>query len=246
MTLEKLLQDNRYNFIKKLMEERRLIYLTISGSHAYGVATPTSDLDIRGICLDAPEELLGLSSFEQIDNRETDTVIYGLKKFVKLCSNCNPNILEMLGTREEDIIYIDDIGRQLRDNIDLFVSKEVYYTFGGFAKSELGRIKKLTDDEKRRKAMYHYIRLMRIGSEILMTGKVNTYRKNDIAILRNIRNGKISYKAFSHLQEIHKEMLDMSFKKSKIKEKDIAGINDFLVQIYTELILEKNKEYFRL
>ena len=62
MTLEELLQDNRYDFIKKLMEERRLIYLTISGSHAYGVATPTSDLDIRGICLDAPEELLGLSS----------------------------------------------------------------------------------------------------------------------------------------------------------------------------------------
>ena len=94
--------------------------------------------------------------------------------------------------------------------------------------------------------MYHYIRLMRIGSEILMTGKVNTYRKDDITILKDIRNGKISYKAFSHLQEIHKEMLDTSFKKSKIKEKDIAGINDFLVQIYTELILEKNKEYFRL
>ena len=84
--------------------------------------------------------------------------------------------------------------------------------------------------------MYHYIRLMKMGSEILSTGKVNTYRKNDIAILRNIRNGKISYEAFLHLQEIHKEMLDTSFKRSKIKEKNIAGVNHFLVQVYTELI----------
>lgn len=84
--------------------------------------------------------------------------------------------------------------------------------------------------------MYHYIRLMRIGSEILMTGKVNTYRKDDIALLRDIRNGKISYEAFSILQETYKKMLDMSFKESKIKEKDINGVNHFLVQVYTELI----------
>jgi len=42
------------------------MFLVYGGSHAYGTSTPTSDIDIRGCAFNRKQELLGLSSFEQV------------------------------------------------------------------------------------------------------------------------------------------------------------------------------------
>jgi len=55
-----------------------------------------------------------LSSFEQFEDRITDTVIYGLKKFISLCLDSNPNVLEILGTKDEHLLVITKEGQLLR------------------------------------------------------------------------------------------------------------------------------------
>ena len=83
---------------------------------------------------------MGLSSFEQFEDRATDTVIYGLKMFINLCLNSNPNVLEILGTKPEHLLVITKEGQLLRDNIDLFLSKRAIQSFGNYATAQLRRL----------------------------------------------------------------------------------------------------------
>ena len=136
-----LLQDSQYDFLQNDPHlGYRICYLTLGGSKAYGTDTPESDTDIRGVALERPGEIYGSDSFEQFEDKETDTVIYSMRKFVSLCKACNPNVIEMLGTRGEDILSMDSLGMMLRDNADIFLSKRAYVTFTGYATAQLRRL----------------------------------------------------------------------------------------------------------
>jgi len=117
-----------------------ILILTTAGSIAYGTNVDTSDIDIRGVTLETKQDILGLSSFEQFEDRHTDTVIYGLKKFIALCLNCNPNVLEILGTRPEHLLVITKEGQLLRNNVNLFLSKKAIQSFGNYATAQLRRL----------------------------------------------------------------------------------------------------------
>lgn len=117
-----------------------IIYFTLGGSHAYGTSKETSDIDLRGICLERPNELIGLDSFEQVEHKDPDTVVYTVRKIVNLLCNCNPNCIELLATRPEEIILIKPDGQLLRDNIDLFLSQRATHSFGGYATAQLRRL----------------------------------------------------------------------------------------------------------
>lgn len=117
-----------------------LLILTTAGSIAYGTNVETSDIDIRGVTLETRQDLLGLSSFEQFEDRATDTVVYGLKKFINLCLNANPNVLEILGSRPEHLLVLSQEGRLLRDNVDLFLSKKAIQSYGNYATAQLRRL----------------------------------------------------------------------------------------------------------
>ncbi|MBC1233505.1 DNA polymerase beta superfamily protein [Listeria booriae] len=129
-----------YDFLRANADLENIAYLVASGSHGYGTNIATSDLDLRGFLLEDERYLLGLHTFEQFEEKETDTVIFGAKKFIKLCAQSNPNVLELLGVEEEDILICSDAGRMVRDNTDLFLSKRVEQTFGNYAKAQLKRL----------------------------------------------------------------------------------------------------------
>jgi predicted nucleotidyltransferase len=124
--------------------ESNAIYKVIAGSQAYGLDTPDSDLDVRGVCIPPRRYLLGLSGFEQWEHQDesSDVVIYALTKFVRLALACNPNIIELLYTDPRHVLRIDDYGQRLVDNRHLFLSKQARYTFAGYAISQLRRIER--------------------------------------------------------------------------------------------------------
>jgi predicted nucleotidyltransferase len=117
-----------------------IILLTVGGSHAYGTNVETSDLDIRGIAVERPKEIIGLSYFEQFEHKESDTTIYSLRKIINLLLNCNPNTIEILGTKQEHIFIINKYGHMLKDNLNLFLSKKAVGSFGGYATAQLRRL----------------------------------------------------------------------------------------------------------
>ena len=83
-----------------------IILLTTGGSHSYGTSIDTiehtSDIDIRGIKKNSAHEILTMEYRDKpFENRLTDTVIYPFKQVINLLLNVNPNIIEILGTKEE-------------------------------------------------------------------------------------------------------------------------------------------------
>lgn len=118
----------------------KILFLCLGGSYSYGTNIKTSDIDVRGVALNSEKDVLGLTNFEQKIDKATDTVIYGLNKFINLVTACNPNIIEMLFCKEEHYLYVSPLGKYLLDNRHLFLTKRAYYTFGGYARSQLNRL----------------------------------------------------------------------------------------------------------
>lgn len=124
--------------------ENNTIFLTIHGSIAYGLNTPESDVDVRGICIPPKEYLHGFSkTFDQaiLEAPNPDCTIFSLKKFFSLTSANNPNTLELLFVEPEDHIYISNIGQKLLDNRDAFLSKLIKERYIGYSKAQAHRIK---------------------------------------------------------------------------------------------------------
>lgn len=139
--IKEKLESNKYTFLRTDIHLRNnIILLTLGGSYAYGTNVETSDLDIRGIAIENKQDILGLSSFEQFEDRDTDTVVYALRKFINLALNSNPNVLEMLGTKPEHLFILKEEGKMLRDNLHLFLSQRAIQSFGNYATAQLRRL----------------------------------------------------------------------------------------------------------
>ncbi|WP_180375451.1 nucleotidyltransferase domain-containing protein [Clostridium thermarum] len=139
--IKDILSDKKYEFIHTNENlGKNIIYLTLSGSIGYGTNIGQSDIDLRGVAIEKKENIYGFQNFEQFEDGKTDTVIYSLKKFVSLAMKGNPNIIEQLGTREDHILYINEYGKRLRDNRQLFLSKRIIHTFGNYATAQLRRL----------------------------------------------------------------------------------------------------------
>ncbi len=136
-----LLAQPQYSFIKESPElGKHIVLLGLSGSISYGTNNAQSDIDVRGIALNPRSDLLGLSCFEQYEDRETDTVIYAFNKIVRLLAEGNPTALELLGLRPDHYLILNDIGRALIDNVQMFLSRRIIQTFGGYADAQLRRL----------------------------------------------------------------------------------------------------------
>lgn len=136
-----LLTTPEYNFIKTNPHlGKNVILLALAGSYSYGTNNENSDIDVRGIALNRPSDLIGMTTFEQYVDSNTDTCIYSFNKMIQLLLNCNPNTIELLGLKPDHYLYLDDIGKELLANRKLFLSKRAVHSFGGYASAQLRRL----------------------------------------------------------------------------------------------------------
>jgi predicted nucleotidyltransferase len=136
------INSDEYSFLRTDFNlNTNIILLGLGGSHAYGVETDTSDIDLRGIALNSKSDILGLNDgFEQFVHNDTDTTIYSFNKMIKLLTGCNPNVIEILGLKPEHYLYLSRIGKELIDNKNLFLSQKAAFTFGAYANAQLRRL----------------------------------------------------------------------------------------------------------
>ena len=120
-----------------------LLVKHLAGSHAYGTALPTSDTDYRGIfCADPINILTPWYTVKEVeDTNEEDTKYYELSHFMKLCVDCNPNIVETLWIDESDVITSSPAYEFLREHRSEFLSSKIAFTTSGYALAQLKRIK---------------------------------------------------------------------------------------------------------
>lgn len=138
--------------MKRKEIEGSTILLTLTGSRLYGIDNPESDYDYKGICIPPLKYFFGDSVFEQLDSfvdpecyypilTNTDSQIYNLKKYVHLALLNNPNILELLWCPEKVYIVKTELAERLIAIRDLFLSQKVFYSYAGYAYSQIKRVK---------------------------------------------------------------------------------------------------------
>lgn len=138
---------------------KNIIYITLHGSQAYGLANELSDVDVKGICIPPFEVEYNLfNRFEQIENYseiekslshiknpknpKLESVIYSLKKFFVLASEVNPNIIELLWTDPKHHCVFNDPMSEIIANRNLFLSNRAKYTFSGYACAQAKKIER--------------------------------------------------------------------------------------------------------
>ena len=140
----------------------RTILLTVAGSRAYGIETETSDLDVKGILVPPVEYYLGTKKLEQVEDTGSiypafkndltkdqarvvhthgmEGTVFELRKFLQLAAGGNPNILDVLFCRDQDVIHATNAGWLLRGVRKKFLTKKCLHTFTVYATSQARRI----------------------------------------------------------------------------------------------------------
>ncbi|ALG13224.1 nucleotidyltransferase domain-containing protein [Kibdelosporangium phytohabitans] len=193
--------------------ERSTILRVQVGSGVHGTAIQgQDDRDEMGICVEPPEYVVGLDKFEQYIFRtqpeghrsgpgDLDLIVYSLRKWVRLALQGNPTVLLPLFVPEAEIVEIDDLGRELRAEPEIVLSRQAGMRFIGYLRSQragmLGHRKHTNRPELIEKygfdAKYamHMVRLGVQGVELLETGRITLPIPEPwLAWLRDLRQGK--------------------------------------------------------
>lgn len=139
-------------------------YLTRMGSVAYGVSTDNSDQDIYGVTIPPRDYIFPPDHIEGFDNRDLtfhqyqqhhvkdgtanggkgvsyDFSIYSIVNFFRLCTDCNPNVIDSLFTRREHVIHSTPMWEIVRENRKMFLHKGIYHKLRGYSWSQLSKSK---------------------------------------------------------------------------------------------------------
>ncbi|WP_046756511.1 nucleotidyltransferase domain-containing protein [Kordia jejudonensis] len=155
--------------LSELKKSGHIIFECISGSRAYGLDTPTSDIDIRGVFILPKSMYYSLDYIDQINDETNDTVYYELQKFISLCAKNNPNILELLNISDDCILQKDPLFDKIK--LSLFLSKQCEKSFANYAFTQIkkarGLEKKIVNPmEKERKSVLDFCFMYDKGTSI--------------------------------------------------------------------------------
>ena len=220
------------------MEEQYIdaytVYKVTHGSRAYGTNIPGSDYDEKGICI-LPDlrYYFGFKRFDQKDSGwkdGSDRVIYDVRKFFSLALKCNPNIIEVLYVAPGSIVKMDTDGELIRANRDIFLSRRAAVTFTGYAVAQMKKLKARVDrgEEPKWKHAMHLVRLLRMGKEIVQTGKV-WVKRPDADDLLEIRYGDRSLESIFAESEKLLKQVDECVQYSPLPREPKADVAEMLL-----------------
>ena len=240
--------------------ESNIILLGKTGSHAYGTATESSDLDFKGVCIPPKEYFLGLNSFDGYDKSggknfknkagDMDVTILHINNFVRDATAGVPNNLELLFLDEEDYLYVNEYGQMLIDMRKHFLSKQIMKKFGGYAKSQAQKMQNLKSNGKPRqdliekygydtKFFIHTVRLLQMAIETLITGDLKVKRPN-ANFLVSLRMGLYTLdEALEYINRLEAQ-LQIAYSNSTLPEQpNYDFINAWLTEFNLRYIAQR-------
>lgn len=141
-------------FIKKLKEDEpnsTLLFVIVAGSHFFELNSPNSDYDYRGVYLPSAEafklkdkdKLYKVHDYKTNDvgansKEDVDCSFFSLPKFLELLKTGDFNMMEMLFTPKDKIIFDSKLMMELRESRHKLLVNDVE-SFLGFFKKEYRR-----------------------------------------------------------------------------------------------------------
>ena len=235
--------------------------MAICGSHAYGLSTENSDIDITAIVVAPAKYHIGFQNeFKvvsdkptyyieayrkylpiELQNKKLDGTIFEIKEFFRQATKSSPNIYDLLFAKDGNLLIDNNkFGNKILENRDLFVTKYLKNKFVGYASSDLKYIRENRNEPSKElyKRSMHMIRILRVCKEALSTGQVNIYRTNDREELFGIRQGFWSIdKILSYAKILNEEIEELYNTSTVIPDKPDFDKLDKLCQnlIYQNL-----------
>lgn len=121
------------------LDNRKVLLQFKGGSHAYGLSTPTSDVDLRGVFVNTSTEyLVGLKRDEILttQNETKDQVFMEFRHALKLLYSANTQLVEMLFLKEWEHCSPEWAEVMLRRN-QLLDSERLFKGLRGYMQGEL-------------------------------------------------------------------------------------------------------------
>lgn len=226
------------------------------GSGVHGTAIQgQDDRDEMGICVEPPEYVIGLERFEQYIFRtqpeghrsgpgDLDLIVYSLRKWVRLALQGNPTVLLPLFVPENEIVEIDDLGRELRAKPEIVLSRQAGMRFIGYLRSQRAGMLGLKRHTNRpeliekygfdAKYAMHMVRLGVQGVELLETGKITLPIPEPwLTWLRDLRQGKhTKQEALAAANELEAELEKLITSSPLPERPDRDRANAWLQQAY--------------
>ncbi len=213
--------------------ERGMILRVQVGSGVHGTSIAgQDDRDEMGICLEPPQYVTGLARvpagladatatvpFEQYErhtvwdepgglaNRsgagDLDVIIYSARKWARLALAGNPTVLLILFVPPAEVVYRNQVGAELVDNADRFVSRLAAERFLGYLQSQKAAMTGEAGAHSSRpelvavygydtKYAMHALRLGYQGVELLTTGRITLpVPEPQLSYLRAVRRGDV-------------------------------------------------------
>ncbi|HJL18226.1 MAG TPA: nucleotidyltransferase domain-containing protein [Sandaracinaceae bacterium LLY-WYZ-13_1] len=119
-----------------------VVFETLHGSRAYGLAREGSDTDLKGVVVGPRAWYFGFEAAPEQIELGPDHVRYEVRKLLRLAAASNPSILEILFADEADHRVVTPAGEKLLAARPKMLSQRVADTFGGYALSQLARIRR--------------------------------------------------------------------------------------------------------
>lgn len=185
-----------------------LVFLGYRGSIAHGTYAPSSDpnsiddKDLMGVFVAPVEHYLGFGRRETFEKwvGEWDTVSYELRKFIRLLLKSNPTLLSMLWLKDEHVLLTTSAWRCMVENRDLFVSRQAYHSFVGYARSQIRKMTRLAKPgeavEKERRLLEDEIRFRQgrtVNDPASKYAAYASYSLNNLRAHRNALKGQTGY-----------------------------------------------------
>ena len=190
----------------------------IGGSHLYGLSTPQSDIDKRGVFLNTePGKILGIERFEVIKKQTEDTIYFEFSHFLRSLRKTNTQMIELLFAQAPSFILLEEEFIFVRENKYKLIDSDLFFkSLMGYIENE----KRLANGQrtgnlgsKRKKAIdsygfspknfCHLFRLAHCGSVFFDTNYYPTnigYEDKDL--------GKLLFSVKTEPEKYNKQQLD--------------------------------------
>lgn len=208
------------------------VYACVMGSRAFGLATESSDTDVRGVFLAPTPMFWGFDKPPtHVEGPAAEQFSWELERFCSLALRANPNVLECL--HSPLVGRIDSTGRELVSLRGAFLSRQAHDTFVRYAVGQRG---KLEADVRRHgaprwKHAMHLLRLLALCRDLLRTGRLVLDVGEQREPLLAVKRGEVPW------AEVERRMVRLAAEAEEAAERsalpaepDRARIEDFLVR----------------
>ncbi len=173
--------------------------------------------------------------------RTYDLQVYNIVKYVQLCLECNPNLIDSLFTPEVCVLHSTAVGQLLRDNRKKFLHQGICDRFKGYAYAQVHKMQTKEPEPGSKRAQlrekfgmdvkfaYHTVRLLNEAEQLLLEGDLDLQGNREM--LKSIRRGEWTMEQV--LDYFEKKRIDLETARTKSPlpaGPDESAIRDLLLR----------------